>query len=174
MRRTRKVDALMHKLLIEKRMDGFSVVELRNASLAYVETPCDLHELRKRLYRQLQRFESNNWLRAEGSRVDKRYFQTEQMNNFDFVPKIISVAHNEPETPTLAVLTRERNESRGELEIALGEVDEYQSLIQRFPELEPKLDVLLAQSRERSAQLLGKVNVLTKVLDTFACEQTIC
>ncbi|NLS13935.1 hypothetical protein HGP28_13655 [Vibrio sp. SM6] len=174
MRRTRKVDALMHKLLIEKRMDGFSVVELRDASLPYVDQSCDLVELRLRLYRQLLRFERNNWLRVEGSRTNKRYFQTESLHANEFVPKPASVEVIEAKSPTWSVLASERNESRGELEIALGEVGEYQLLIQRFPELEPKLALLLNQARERSAQLLGKVNVLTTVLDTIAREQKAC
>ncbi|MGR5069409.1 hypothetical protein [Vibrio alfacsensis] len=174
MRRSRKIDALMHKLLIEKRMDGFSVVELRDASLPYVEQTCDLANLRLRLYRQLLRFERNNWLRVEGSRANKRYFQTELLHVYEFAPKPTSVEVIEAEVLTWSVLASERNESRGELEIALGEVGEYQSLIQRFPELEPKLALLLNQARERSAQLLGKVNVLTTVHDTIASEQKAC
>ncbi len=62
------------------------------------------------------------------------------------------------------MLVSECNQCKGELEIVLGEIDEYQSLKARFPELEPKLITLLEEAKERSAYLLGKVNGLTNVL----------
>lgn len=77
MKRSRKISAVMHKLLIEKGMDGFSVVELRDASLSIEFTGSDLDEARKKVYRQILRFEKNNWLRSEGSGRKKRYFQTD-------------------------------------------------------------------------------------------------
>ncbi len=61
-----------------------------------------------------------------------------------------------------SVLVSERNQYKGELEIVLGEIDEYQSLNVRFPELEPKLITLLDEAKERSACLLGKVNGFNK------------
>lgn len=64
-------------------------------------------------------------------------------------------------------MSNERNEYKGELEIILGEVDEYQSIVSRFPELENKLAPLHQEAKERAALLLGKVNVLTKVLSTL-------
>lgn len=48
--------------------------------------------------------------------------------------------------------------------MTLGEIEVYQSLCVRFPDLEPRLEALLTQARERSSRALGKVNVLTSVL----------
>ncbi|GAM75653.1 response regulator [Vibrio ishigakensis] len=56
----------------------------------------------------------------------------------------------------------------------LSEIDEYQSIIRRFEELEVKLEPLLEQARERSAQLLGKVNVLNTVINTLSEEVELC
>ncbi|NNO01436.1 hypothetical protein FKQ62_18880, partial [Vibrio sp. B1-2] len=55
-----------------------------------------------------------------------------------------------------------------ELEIILGEIEEYQSLSQRFPELSTQITPLLKIARERSALLLGKINVLTNVLTSLS------
>ncbi|MGR5512232.1 hypothetical protein ACPV4Q_15015 [Vibrio diabolicus] len=66
-----------------------------------------------------------------------------------------------------SILNCERNEYKGELEIVLGEVDEYQSIVSRFPELKNKLAPLHQEVKDRAALLLGKVNVLTKVLNTL-------
>lgn len=174
MKRSKKIGALMHKLLIEKGMDGFSVVELRDASLPIEGIDSDLKEARKTVYRQILRFEKNNWLRSEGSGQRKRYFQT---NSFKIrLQKIESecVEFTSNSSPDYSVLSVEYSQHKGELEIVLGEVDEYHSLRIRFPELESKLNPLLQQARERSAVLLGKVNVLTNVLNVLSEEKVSC
>lgn len=71
-------------------------------------------------------------------------------------------------------MSHERNEYEGELEILLGEIEEYRSLNTRFPELEPKLAPLLKQAKERSGHLLGKVNVLTNVIRTLSEGHQAC
>ena len=77
-------------------------------------------------------------------------------------------------TSDYSVLFRESNEYKGELEIVLGEIDEYQSLRYRFPELESRLSPLLQQAKERSAHLLGKVNGLTNVLKALSDDNLPC
>lgn len=47
----------LYKALIEKEMDGFSVLEIRNSLLEETAGQLDKHELRKMLYRQII-----NWL----------------------------------------------------------------------------------------------------------------
>lgn len=79
-------------------------------------------------------------------------------------PKLGNVDIEIASSHDYSVLVSERNQYKGELEIVLGEIDEYQSLKVRFPELEPKLIMLLDEAKERSAYLLGKVNGLTNVL----------
>ncbi len=121
------------------------------------------------MYRSILHFEKKCWLRTEGSGRAKRYFQTVQ---FKELHKNVTT-NNQVNTKSQAlvqdysILNNERNEYKGELEIVLGEVDEYQSVISRFPELENKLAPLHQQAKERAALLLGKVNVLTKVLNTL-------
>lgn len=164
----------MHKLLIEKGMDGFSVVELRDASLPIEDFDSDLKEARKTVYRQILRFEKNNWLRSEGSGQKKRYFQTDTFKSRLQDIESDRVEFTSNSSPDYSVLSFECNQHKGELEIVLGEVDEYQSLRVRFPELESKLNPLLQQARDRSALLLGKVNVLTNVLKALSEEKLSC
>lgn len=172
MKRSIKVSAIMHKLLIEKRMDGFSVVELRDASLSNKDMDPDLDAARKVIYRQILRFKKNNWLKSKGTGRNKRYFQTELFKSLQPIPKPVNIEV----APKLdySVLEHECNHYKGELEITLGEIEEYQSLSRRFPELEPKLGPFLGQAKERSANLLGKVNVLTNVLNTLSESNQQC
>lgn len=167
-----KTSEIMHKLLIEKEFNDFTVVELRDAAVAVGFYDDDLGESRKRIYRQILRFIKHNWLRSEGSGRKKRYFQT------DLFKSSHAASHSKPTEfsthsyPYYSVLHRERNQHKAELEIILGEIEEYQSINRRFPELENKLNPLLEQAKERSANLLGKVNVLTNVLNTLSEDAT--
>lgn len=166
----------MHKLLIEKGMDGFSVIELRDASLSISEFREELDEARKILYRQILRFMRNGWLESEGEGREKRYFQTDLFRSLNVKPKVERKNAPSPvkTTPDYSVLHHERNQYKAELEIVLGEIDEYQSLNRRFPELEQRLNPMLQQARDRSAHLFGKVNVLTNVINTISSDVVEC
>lgn len=176
MTRSYKINAVMYKLLIEKEMDDFSVLELRDASLLIEGAKLNLEEARKVIYRQILRFEKNNWLQSEGVGRKKRYFQTDLFRSINVKQKAVrkELLSSLNSTPDYSVLRHERNEYKAELEIVLGEIEEYQSLNRRFPELEQRLKPLLQQAREHSAHLLGKVNVLTNVLNTISSDITAC
>lgn len=174
MKRSTKISAVMHKLLIEKGMDGFTVVELRDVYISVEDSHVDSDEARKKMYRQILRFMKKNWLRSEGHWQNKRYFQTDSFKALQVAPKLESVEMDAPSTPDYSVLSYERNQYKGELEIVLGEIEEYRSLNRRFPELEVRLTPLLEQAKERSAHLLGKVNVLTNVLKTLSEGKAAC
>lgn len=73
-----------------------------------------------------------------------------------------------------SILLNERNEYKGELEIVLGEMDEYQSIVSRFPNLEKRLAPIHQQAKERAALLLGKINALTTVLNTLSTGSGPC
>ncbi|MBF4308011.1 hypothetical protein EAY09_26810, partial [Vibrio anguillarum] len=64
MKRSTKISAVMHKLLIEKRMDGFSVMEMRDALINLKEAAQNPDEARKRVYRQIWQYQKRNWLRS--------------------------------------------------------------------------------------------------------------
>ena len=72
MKRSQKINVYIYKLLIEKKMDGFTIVEARDASRFFPESPKDISELRKIIYRQILRCIENGWLRFEGSGRGKR------------------------------------------------------------------------------------------------------
>ncbi len=170
MTRSIKISLFMHKLLIEKGMDGFSVIELRDAFLSLNEFEVNSEEARKTVYRQILRFLRNNWLRSKGKGRQKRYFKTDLFHSLHVIPKLERSYFNMTSEPDYSVLRYECDQYRAELEIVLGEIDEYKSLNCRFPELELKLNPLLEHAKERSAHLLGKVNVLTNVLKTLSVD----
>ncbi|RKF14348.1 hypothetical protein DBZ36_16965 [Alginatibacterium sediminis] len=174
MKRSKKISAVMHKLLIEKGMDGFSVIEARDASLSQDGISSDLREARKQIYRQILRYEQKNWLRSEGQGQQKRYFQTAVARDLQNIEQQEAVEESTDSILTFETLSKERNTYQAELEISVGEVEEYQSLMSRFPQLDSKLIPLLKRSRGRSAHLLGKINGLTNVLEALKQDQKTC
>ncbi|MEF1291808.1 hypothetical protein [Vibrio sp. M260118] len=169
-----KISAEMYKLLIERTIDDFSVTELRDEFIVLRGFHIDADEARKKVYRQILRFMKHGWLRSEGSGHQKRYFQTEAFKAIQVEPKLVNVDIEIASDQGYSVLTSEYNHYKRELEVVLGEINEYRSLNKRFPELEPKLVMLLKGARERSVQLLGKVNGLKSVLRVLDEKNQTC
>lgn len=168
MKKVTRINPDMFNLLIEKGMDNFTVVEARDALLKGTSTFSNRDDARKYIYKQLLSFEEKGWLSVTGTRRDKRYHQTN-----DFKALMI-----EPRTPgktkasegsvtdesldySLNRLEQEKKQHQGELAITLGEIEEYQSLLMRFPNNKQDIQPLFNSARERSAKLLGRINALT-------------
>ncbi|MCH1924162.1 hypothetical protein L9G74_06405 [Shewanella sp. C32] len=182
MKRSKKINAIMYKLLIEKEMDAFSIIEARDALLQTEATDLDANEARKQVYRHISLFQRNGWLNSIGSGRQKRFYVTDEFRELSVVSKKDTSAasyrrqkqcskNNKSE---YSVLVKERKEHEGELKIVLGEIDEYRTLQTRFPALEDTIAPLLQRSKLRSAELLGKVNVLTNVLKSLSIEEATC
>ncbi|MGI9920184.1 hypothetical protein [Vibrio owensii] len=176
MKRSRRISVIMHKLLIENGLDGFTVLEARDLWLSVDKKSSNSNEARKKVYRAIFNFERKNWLRFEGAGREKRYFQTE---HFKKLPEYEALNHhpriNKPITDQdYSILLNECNEYKGELEIVLGEVNEYQSIASRFPKLKSRLAPIHQQAKERAALLLGKINALTTVLQTVTTGGESC
>ncbi|EIK0771241.1 hypothetical protein [Vibrio alginolyticus] len=172
--RPKRISAVMHKLLIENGMDGFSVVELRDAAISIEGLDLNLYEMRKKVYRQILRFEKKSWLQSEGSGRQKRYYQTDIYKEYHSINKGENTLLSQSKIDDYPTLKRERSEYKGELSIVLGKIDMCQSLMTRFPELESILTPLLHEARENSASLLGKVNLLTQVICVLSEGQETC
>lgn len=172
----------MYKLLIEKEMDDFSIIEARDALLQIETTDLDANEARKKVYRHLSLFQRNGWLNSIGSGRQKRFYVTDEFRELSVVSKKDTSAASSRRQKQCStnykndyfVLVKERKEHEGELKIVLGEIDEYRALQTRFPTLEDTIAPLLQRSKLRSAELLGKVNVLTNVLKSLSIEDATC
>lgn len=181
----------MFNLLIEKEMDDFLVTEARDALMLVAKEHTDLDEARKYVYRQILSFERKGWLVANGSARNKRYQKTDLFLQMTCTPRVAksastSVTHapkskehkvsqsTELHSFEFTVLLKEKSQHEGELAIILGEVEEYQSLIKRFPNNRDAFLPLFSEAKERSARLLGKINALSKALKTSGTMVSSC
>lgn len=160
-----KINAHMFNLLIEKKMDDFSVIEVRDVLLIQDVSFIDKEEARQYVYRQLLSFEKNGWLTSLGKGRDKRYSVTDKFRAQSFAPKSDEkVKSSNCVGNIIAILAQEKKDYEAELAIILGEIEEYQSLLNRFPNDKEILIPLFDAAKEHSAKLSGKVNALTNRL----------
>ncbi|WP_217517180.1 hypothetical protein [Vibrio metschnikovii] len=168
MKKVIRINPYMFNLLIEKGMDDFSVIDARDALLNSRVIFPSKDDARKYIYKQLLSFEEKGWLSTIGTHRSKRYHQTSEFKALTVKPRVASnnkvnvdpIVTQTADTP-LNVLEQEKKQYEGELEITLGEIEEYQSLLTRFPHNRQKMQPLFNTARERSAKLLGKINALT-------------
>lgn len=173
----------MYNLLIEDKLDGFSVREARDAILPYGNFK-DSNQARNVIYRQILSFLNKGWLREVGEGHKKRYWITEIFKELSVEPKdskkmngLKKLKKAQFSTKTAVdfqQLRKEKNQYEGDLSIILNEIDELRSLIERFPYKEEEWRLLILESKERSAMLLGRISALEKVLELHAKEAHQC
>lgn len=166
MKQPKTINAYMYKLMIEKDMDDFSVIEARDVLVSLADELTDLDEARRLIYRQILSFERKGWLVHHGVGREKRYFKTDEFKQLSFKSRQgkKKTVRAEKEITCLSELVAEQSAYEGELAITLGEMEEYQALMGRFPQQRRVLNPLFDECKERSAKLLGKINAIANVL----------
>lgn len=167
----------LYKALIEKEMDGFSVLEIRNSLLEETAGQLDKHELRKMLYRQIYKLVDRGYLEKRSGEADNEpcYFKSDRFGSVAFIPAKRTVLpslkkhrRESNEQPFLSHISREKAQSEAELRIVLGEVEEYKRVLAHFPKQSALIQPLYDKSKEYSAELLGRINALSK-LESLQC-----
>ncbi|WP_318403988.1 hypothetical protein [Photobacterium leiognathi] len=181
MKKVTRINPDMFNLLIENGMDNFSVIEARDALLNGTSTFSSRDDARKYVYRQLLSFEEKGWLSVTGTSRDKSYHQTNEFKSLTIEPRATRNRNSKADlkavqTPesSLNALEQEKKQHEGELAITLGEIEEYQSLLIRFPNSKQDIQPLFNAARERSAKLLGRINALTNWMKVAQSKSLQC
>lgn len=172
----------VYNLLIVVNINNFTVSEIRDALMYESEFFNDKTETRKYIYRVICKLTKLKLLtKHTHSEVKKsRYTKAETFITANFVvkPSInkplvqqpqIKLSRNEEAANSIGFfneLSQEKKTYEAELAISLSEVEEFKDLMKRFPNQNDLFKPFYFETRERSVQLLGKVNALTKVLNT--------
>ncbi|TDN49452.1 hypothetical protein EC843_108132 [Buttiauxella sp. JUb87] len=184
-----KLHPYIYNLLIEKDFDEFGAVHLRDALLKITDEYADVTEARKFVHRQLLRLEALGFVHKienSGGRSRNVYKKTESFHSTTFVPRKLPknsrlVAIPEKVTPPvsevdlfLVDLMKEKVVHEAKLAVILSEIEEYQSLMERFPSRKRCFMDLYLQAKNQSAALLGRVAALSKVLGQHNNEHCVC
>lgn len=183
------MNVFLHSLLIDKKMNNFTVAEAKETLLReHIEFVDDV-EARKFIYRQLTRHIKKGLLnREEVSNNDKNkviYSKTEKFFTSNIVAvkrarKTIKQAtiNNTPQTFTTLnykiELEKELLTHRIDFNTTLEEAKEYKRLASRFPSLQEKLRKYELDTKNKSTKLLGKINALQNILSDITIEDQAC
>ncbi|SGZ18683.1 hypothetical protein [Moritella viscosa] len=172
----------VHNLLITNNIDNFTVSEIRDALMYSSNYFSGKSETRRYIYRVICKLVKLGLLIKHPNKQIKKikYTKPELFFTANFVikqdvkvagvtaPKI-QVLNNEAtvtSTDFFAELLEQKQEHEAELAIKLGEVEEFKALMKRYPQKNELFNRFYLETRDCSAQLIGKVNALTKVLNT--------
>ncbi|QGU15905.1 hypothetical protein GNG27_14975 [Leclercia sp. 119287] len=184
-----KLHPYIYNLLIEKDFNEFSANHLRDALLKITDEYSEVSEARKFIYRQLHRLEALGFvckIEKSDGRSKKFYKTTELFYSTAFttgkIPKNSRLrtvqAKVDSEVSDLDIflndLKKEKLIHEAKLAVVLSEIEEYQSLMERFPTKKSYLTALYQQAKNQSAALLGRVTALSKVLGQNSNEHRTC
>ncbi|EPJ5392848.1 hypothetical protein PZA53_003295 [Enterobacter hormaechei] len=179
----------MYNLLIERDFKEFGAIHLRDALLKITDSYADVTEARKFIHRQLLRLEALGFIsKLENSdgRPKNLYKKTENFYSTTFIPRKLpsnSRLAAMPENVKLSVLDvdlflmdlrKEKTVHEAKLAVILSEIEEYQSLMERFPSRRSCFIELHQHAKNQSAALLGRVTALSKVLGQLSDGQSVC
>lgn len=184
-----KLHPYIYNLLIEKDFKEFGANHLRDALLEITDEYSQVSEARKFIYRQLLRLQALGFISKidnSDGRPKKLYKKTELFYSTTFtsgkIPKN-SRLHTVSEKVDSAAfevdiflndIKKEKVIYEAKLAVVLSEIEEYQSLMKRFPTKKSYLTGLYQQAKNQSAALLGRVTALSKVLEQDSSEHPVC
>lgn len=164
-----KLHPFIYNLLIKKDFKEFGAIHLRDALLKITDSYTDVTEARKFIHRQLLRLEALGFIsKLENSdgRPKNLYKKTESFYSTTFIPRKLpsnSRLAAMPENVKLSVLDvdlflmdlrKEKTVHEAKLAVILSEIEEYQSLMERFPSRRNCFIELHQHAKNQSADLL--------------------
>ncbi len=176
------LNAFVYKLLIENDLNNFTVTEIRNSLLKVSSEFTDEGEARRFIYRQLVKLVDKKLLIKVKKDNTKTliYSKTALFNDSHFVSKAKRITKAKKnvipvkENNFIEALSKEKRAHETDLAVVLCEVEEYKELIHRFPKQVNYLKSLHLDARNRSVQLLGKINAVGRILDTSSIVDHSC
>ena len=177
----RKLSTEFYSVLIEKNLDHFTVMELRDAICSEMDQnndTCDQREQHKRAYRVVLRLLNAGLLKkSKGPAEFARYHKTPLFSASNFQPRLATerttdFVASRIDTPQKPSDNTGIQETLGELIkgyqvdllSAIGESEEYMRLHQSFPQLKGSLEPHYLRSRELSSKILGKIRAIESIL----------
>lgn len=186
------LDRVLHRILMEEEVGAFTIMELRDRYLKYVDqNDVSMPRLRVYIYEQIRRLVNYGWAsyygekKARGQRFVMKpkpenlsvkllhpgqnmqeRAEDESGNAGKVRPDAIQAASQLGEvSPSPAYTLKQMlKETRLDLLTSYGETERYAQMIEAIPSLQGTLEQDLIASRDKSSRLLGHVNALETAL----------
>lgn len=168
-----KLNKDLVEILINPSFNNFTVLELRSAYLANIKDPALTKvEARRFVYRHIRRLEKKGMLLKKESLGKGRvyYSKTDSLNEAALQPFIVRNENLKEENCVdrqidfYTELQVKRSRYKSDLLIALGEMEEYRSLREIFPELAKSMEEIYRQASEECSKVHGRIKAIEKLL----------
>lgn len=160
----------MYVLLIDEEMNNFTVKQLRAKFHTLGLTTGKNKQDRQFLYRQLFMLEGKGLLTKQGESYSReiRYQKTDLFNSSIISNKNPYVSVVAPiSIPKLDELKEKLTEYQIKFVSCLGEAEEYQNMLEKFPGMSRDIQMHYEQTRENSTKYLGRINALKKIIEGY-------
>lgn len=184
-----KLHPFIYNLLIENDFDEFGANHLSDALLKITGECADATEARRFIRRQLLRLEAMGFIyqiETSNERSQSLYKKSESFYSTTFIQRKmprntrLTASPGKLKLPVvdaelfLVDLRKEKNVHEAKFAVILGEIEEYQSLMERFPGKKCCFIELYQHAKNQSAALLGRVTALSKVIGQHNDEHYAC
>lgn len=160
-----KIEPTVQGILSLRNIDNFSAIEIRTAILVFKNDPTlDPSEVRRLVYAELVKFVNKGWLKKKTSKKKgiTRYIKTEFFDH-DAELKINSSIQQDGSFLRKELRSRLYKYNNQLLQI-VGSLEEFETLIVEFPNLQANIQSKYNHTREQHAQLIGKIKTLEPLI----------
>ncbi|MFG0774253.1 hypothetical protein ACF8PD_20775 [Vibrio plantisponsor] len=163
-------------ILIQPDMEEFQIPEIRDLLLASSMQIKNKDNVRSLVSRQLNAMVKQGLLTSTGTHRNKVFRKTHLFVQFN-IETNQDQNGNEASTPNilkptlyLSELEKIRSRLNAELAILIAEMDEYRSIMEKFPQTQEKVRKLHKESTQHSATLTGQITAITKTIELLQSE----
>jgi len=114
----------------------------------------------KFITRQIFRLTRNNFLTAHGGKNSRWYQPSNELITLVYSGTKCSKSSQQR-------LASEENKTTSELKLQLAEIEEFQKISERYPELIAYIEPLVSEGEERATCIHGKLNAIKKLRDSI-------
>lgn len=171
------INKLVGFIVSHPQVDHFSVIEIRTAYLLLQDNEeLTSTEARKVVYSELVKLVKKGWLKKQISKKKKiAFYKKTELFDLDYLEFANSISfipqEQKPEVISLSnesinELTARLHDHKTDLIEGLGEVEEYRTIRNEFPDLHHELSVHYQRAREINSRTLGKIKAIETLINT--------
>lgn len=163
----RNLNENIYVLLVQKKINNFSIGELKDAYMAEFKDYKTENEARSFIYRQVYKLVNTGYLIKNGKSFTKniKYNQTELFKS-EFYNHSFQVSEIDSKKTSLKLkLSNKLIKYNDLLDISTAEMEEYQRCANQYPHLRKLLNIKLDSARQKRSQFIGKVIAIKNILD---------
>jgi hypothetical protein len=169
------IDQNLNSVIQVESFNQFTIMQLRDAYLAELDSETSRVEARKFVYRQVLRFLKSGLLKKEkaSNAREIKYHKTTKFFKSKFKARSTKNISRKDIYPIKAGIGLEQireqlNQYKVDLLASVGESEEYMRLYKSNPELKVLLKTEYHHARDQSSRLLGQIKALKTVLTHYS------